>query len=69
MLRETPFVVLIVAAIPIPVSADEQIADTNVGNQDTSKSTPTKEGDDWNDFGYRHCPFCGLVTDEYANIS
>ena len=28
-----------------------------------------KKGDDWNDFGYRHCPFCGLLTDEYANIS
>jgi hypothetical protein len=28
-----------------------------------------KEGEDWNDFGYRYCPFCGLVTDEYANIS
>ena len=28
-----------------------------------------KQGDDYNDFGYRHCPFCGLVTDEYANIS
>ena len=28
-----------------------------------------KEGEDWNDFGYRHCPFCGLVTDEYANMS
>ena len=28
-----------------------------------------KEGEDWNDFGYRHCPFCGLVTDEYADIS
>ena len=28
-----------------------------------------KEGEDWNDFGYRHCPFCGLITDEYANIS
>ena len=25
-----------------------------------------KEGDDWNDFGYRHCPFCGLLIDEYA---
>jgi len=25
-----------------------------------------KEGDDWNDFGYRHCPFCGLMFDEYA---
>ena len=28
-----------------------------------------KQGDDYNDFGYRHCPFCGLVTDEYANMS
>ena len=25
-----------------------------------------KEGDDWNDFGYRHCPFCGEMTDDYA---
>ena len=22
-----------------------------------------KEGDDFNDFGYRHCPFCGLLMD------
>ena len=22
-----------------------------------------KEGDDYNDFGYRHCPFCGILTD------
>ena len=28
-----------------------------------------KESENWNDFGYRHCPFCGLITDEYANIS
>ena len=27
-----------------------------------------KEGDDYNDFGMRHCPFCGLLTDEYAHI-
>jgi len=27
-----------------------------------------KEGDDYNDFGYRHCPFCGLVIDEYAEL-
>jgi rubredoxin len=25
-----------------------------------------KEGDDWNDFGYRYCPFCGHMTDPYA---
>jgi hypothetical protein len=27
-----------------------------------------KEGDDWNDFGFRYCAFCGVETDEYANI-
>ena len=26
-----------------------------------------KEGDDYNDFGCRHCPFCGLLTDEFAH--
>ena len=25
-----------------------------------------KEGEDWNDFGYRYCPFCGLFIDLYA---
>ena len=23
-----------------------------------------KQGHDYNDFGLRHCPFCGLLTDE-----
>ena len=27
-----------------------------------------KEGDDYNDFGFRHCPFCGLLIDELALI-
>ncbi len=27
-----------------------------------------KEGDDYNDFGYRYCPFCGAMTDELAHI-
>ena len=27
-----------------------------------------KEGDNYNDFGMRHCPFCGLLADEYAHI-
>lgn len=26
-----------------------------------------KAGDNYNDFGFRHCPFCGLMTDEYAH--
>ncbi|MCJ7776643.1 MAG: hypothetical protein MUP08_09685 [Desulfobulbaceae bacterium] len=25
-----------------------------------------KEGEDWNDFGYRYCPFCGLFIDLHA---
>ena len=25
-----------------------------------------KESDDWNDFGYSYCPFCGDMTDDYA---
>lgn len=28
-----------------------------------------KQGDDYNDFGLRHCPFCGLLIDEYAHLS
>jgi hypothetical protein len=24
-----------------------------------------KQGDDYNDFGLRHCPFCGLITEEF----
>jgi len=27
-----------------------------------------REGDDWNDFGYRYCLFCGMLTDEYAHL-
>ena len=27
-----------------------------------------KEGGDYNDFGYRHCHFCGMLLDEYAHI-
>jgi hypothetical protein len=25
-----------------------------------------KEGDDYNDFGERYCPFCGLMTEEFV---
>ena len=27
-----------------------------------------KVGDDWNDFGFRYCPFCGKLTEEFAHI-
>ncbi len=25
----------------------------------------TKEGEDYNDFGYRYCPFCGAIFDTF----
>jgi wobble nucleotide-excising tRNase len=25
-----------------------------------------KQGHDYNDFGFRHCPFCGLITEEFC---
>jgi len=25
-----------------------------------------KESEDWNDFGYRYCPFCGEMMDLYT---
>ena len=28
-----------------------------------------KAGDDYNDFGYRHCPFCGMLIDEFAHMA
>jgi ribosomal protein S27AE len=28
-----------------------------------------KNGDEYNDFGMRFCPYCGLVTEEYAHLS
>ena len=28
-----------------------------------------KTGEDYNDFGDRHCPFCGLLNCDMANMS
>jgi len=28
-----------------------------------------KPGDGWNDFGFRYCPFCGVLVDEFGGIS
>ena len=33
------------------------------------KNAWLKTGDDWNDFGFRYCPFCGAQTEEFAHIS
>jgi len=49
------------------LSDQEVVTCSNCGN--VYRIELLKEGEDWNDFGYRHCPFCGLVTDEYANMS
>ena len=33
------------------------------------KNAWLKTGDDWNDFGFRYCPFCGTQTEEFAHIA
>ena len=51
-----------------PVQLDEAISQDNVDVCQNCGNIYTliwlKHGDDYNDFGYRHCPFCGLLTDE-----
>jgi len=27
-----------------------------------------KESDNWNDFGYSYCPYCGNMTDDYSSL-
>lgn len=27
-----------------------------------------KTGDNWNDFGFRYCPFCSKQTEEFAHV-
>ena len=34
--------------------------------ENTYRVDLVKESEDWNDFGYRFCPFCGDMTDLYA---
>lgn len=46
------------------IENDETEMCENCGN--AFKVELVKEGENWNDFGYRHCPFCGEMTDEYA---
>ena len=54
------------------VKIEDSMSDENVetcehcGN--VYKIICLKEGEDYNDFGYRYCPFCGLLTDELAHI-
>ena len=44
----------------------EDEADTCVLCGNTYRIDLLKESDNWNDFGYRYCPFCGDMTDQYA---
>ena len=39
---------------------------TNCGN--IYRIVWLKEGDDYNAFGFKHCPFCGLLMDEPAHM-
>ena len=51
-----------------PAQPDEAISQDNVDVCKNCGNIYTliwlKHGDDYNDFGFRHCPFCGLLTDE-----
>ena len=51
-----------------PVQLDNAILQDNVDVCQNCGNIYTliwlKHGDDYNDFGLRHCPFCGLLTDE-----
>lgn len=55
-------------SIQKPVQLDEAISQDNVDVCQNCGNIYTliwlKHGDDYNDFGFRHCPFCGLLTDE-----
>jgi hypothetical protein len=42
--------------------ADDSPLD-NCGN--VYRIVQLKEGDDYNDFGQRYCPFCGQMTNEW----
>ena len=44
-----------------PVKDDAEICE-NCGN--VFRIELLKIGDDYNDFGDRHCPYCGLLTNE-----
>ena len=52
------------------VSVEEALPDNkidvcpNCGN--TYVLIQLKEGDDYNDFGDRYCPFCGLLTEAFC---
>lgn len=54
------------AALPLgddsPLETDAVICE-NCGN--IFRIEWLKEGDDYNDFGQRYCPFCGLLTNEW----
>jgi hypothetical protein len=45
-----------------PLEGEEEICD-NCGN--VYRIERLKEGDDYNDFGQRYCPFCGQMTNEW----
>lgn len=46
--------------------ADNAVICDNCGN--VFRIEWLKEGEDYNDFGQRYCPFCGLLTDEWSPL-
>lgn len=50
------------------VNADEQEATTCKNCRNTFIVELVRESPDFNDFGFRYCPFCGTIIDEWAHI-
>ena len=47
---------------------DQDQADVCDDCGNTYQVLQLKSGEDYNDFGYRYCPFCGAMEDQLANI-
>ena len=54
-----------IASLPAddPLAEDEAVVCGNCGN--VYRIVWLKVSDDFNDFGQRYCPFCGLLTSEW----
>ena len=49
-----------------PLPPDDAVICEDCGN--VYKIEWLKEGTDYNDFGQRYCPFCGLMTDRWLPL-
>ena len=46
----------------------EEDAETCRNCKNTYRVVWLKQGDDYNDFGLRHCPFCGFLHHDYSCV-